>query len=680
MTLQSPAVSETAPLLPLEAQRLLAWLGTREADGDPAWLIELVGHLRPRRREEDEAAIARLDALILHVETSPALASSFSRHLLSTFPGRLERNLLAETGLEFEEGLRTGVMRRIDRALLPDVPDRSLWADVLGEVFCKRRDASWVPAAGTARWARLLRAVLPPGALELPGAQKALAHLRNELLESLRMLSHRIAALGVSPTLTRYHQPVQTESPFVSQADELLRWCDAAAAVPDQPLSQVEPARIDQAQRFLDAAAKVLVEVRGKANLHGTSIELTRLLLQARQAIDRVKVLLAVASAPGLDAALPPLARLLEELVEGHCLQKSVRDLLTRSTDLLALQVTENAGRTGEHYVTSTRAEYGAMARSAMGAGLIVGVMALVKILITALHLPAFWEAFVVGLNYATGFVLVHLFHFTIATKQPAMTAAKIASVIGEESDRATALDRLAGLTAQISRTQLIAIFGNVALAIPAALGVAWTWILARGEPVTDVAKATHLLADLHAWKSAAIPHAAIAGICLFLAGVISGVWDNRCVFERIPERLERLGWLRWLLGPARLGRLARYVEGNLGAIAGNVAFGFMLGFVGFFGRILGLPLDIRHVTFAAANAAYGLVGLDFAIPLEDLAAIVLGVVLIGATNLAVSFGLAFYTALKARRLRLHGGWDFLRALWHRFRAAPRAFFLPPKE
>ena len=134
------------------------------------------------------------------------------------------------------------------------------------------------------------------------------------------------------------------------------------------------------------------------------------------------------------------------------------------------------------------------------------------------------------------------------------------------------------------------------------------------------------------------------------------------------------------LLGERRCLAMAAYVEHNLGAIAGNIAFGFMLGFVGFFGQILGLPLDIRHVTFSAANIAYALVGSGFAVDPGYLAVCVAGVLLVALTNLGVSFALAFNTAVKARRLRLNGGREFARTLWAQFRSTPRQFFLPPRN
>ena len=58
--------------------------------------------------------------------------------------------------------------------------------------------------------------------------------------------------------------------------------------------------------------------------------------------------------------------------------------------------------------------------------------MALFKIKLGLLHLPPLTEGIAFGLNYGIGFVLIHLLGFTVATKQPAMTAASIAATIEE--------------------------------------------------------------------------------------------------------------------------------------------------------------------------------------------------------------------------------------------------------
>ena len=52
---------------------------------------------------------------------------------------------------------------------------------------------------------------------------------------------------------------------------------------------------------------------------------------------------------------------------------------------------------------------------------------------------------------------------------------------------------------------------------------------------------------------------------------------------------------------------------------------------------------------------------------------------LIGAANLLVSFGLALWVALRARKIRFKRGILLLRALGRRFAYSPVEFFIGPK-
>jgi site-specific recombinase len=235
-------------------------------------------------------------------------------------------------------------------------------------------------------------------------------------------------------------------------------------------------------------------------------------------------------------------------------------------------------------------------------------------------------------------------------------------------------------LIVQVCRSQFVAIAGNVLLAFITSLGIAYAWMAVFGAPAVTPDKAVHMLHDLHPIFSMALPHAAIAGVCLFLSGLVSGYYDNKAIYNRVPDRLRRIRWLRRLFGERRQERLIVYVEHNLGALAGNFIFGFMLGCMGTLGFLLGLPLDIRHVTFGAANLAYGLQTLDFQVYWVQAAVCALGVILIGMTNLAVSFSLAMYVALKSRRARFSDARGLLRLLLRRLVRRPRDFFWPPKE
>jgi len=176
-----------------------------------------------------------------------------------------------------------------------------------------------------------------------------------------------------------------------------------------------------------------------------------------------------------------------------------------------------------------------------------------------------------------------------------------------------------------------------------------------------------------------AIPHAAIAGFFLFLSGLISGYFDNKAAYSDTGVRIARLRWLNGLFGHARAVRIGSYIQDHLGGIMGNFLFGCMLGSTGVVGKLLGLPLDIRHIAFSSANLGYSLVGFQFELPLKAILWGALGIVLIGLTNLAVSFALALRTALGARDVHFDHWGALVRAIWRCFRRDPRSFLLPPR-
>jgi site-specific recombinase len=199
--------------------------------------------------------------------------------------------------------------------------------------------------------------------------------------------------------------------------------------------------------------------------------------------------------------------------------------------------------------------------------------------------------------------------------------------------------------------------------------------------PVTDD-KARLLIAELRPWEGWALAHAAVAGGCLFLAGVITGYYDNLCVFDRIGERLARHPVLLRVLGPGRAARVADYAERHLGALLGNLAFGFMLGGAALVGFLTGLPIDIRHVAFASANSAYALSALaGHAEATEGLLGVAaLGVFLVGLVNVTVSFGLAFATAFRARHVRYERGRLVIQLILRRLARRPWDFVWPPLQ
>ncbi|MDP3288888.1 MAG: site-specific recombinase [Methyloversatilis sp.] len=634
----------------------------------------LVALLRPHGREGLAAAESRFHGLLRLLASRPDLAAALSHYLKTVLLARMHRTLYSESGVLANQGFFSGLISRVLGRMLPPAINDDFLRDLFSEVFDASDDGEWMVAIPREDWETLFER------LDLDGEAFAAARrqCRHELFEAMRMASHRLAALGMEPALLRYMPALaRHESPFLAQSDEVreLIRLHAGGETP-QPYDGHFEVLLDQCSSYIDT-------IRRRSREAGVGVNLVFLLARIEQIADRLRLLRTLALPDEADDRPALRARAIDfflRLVQQENRRNSLRDLFTGTTQLLARRVTEQASRSGEHYVTGTRSEFVAMFRAAAGAGVIIGTMAMIKILISKLGLPPVWEAVAYSLDYGLGFVLIHILHLTIATKQPAMTAATLAAALDGQQSRDARLGVLVELAAQVSRTQWISIAGNVSIGFIMALSIAMTAGQFIDWHPVDPVKGAHLLHDLHPWQSLAILHAAIAGVFLFLSGLISGYYDNQSLYHRVPERLLRVKWLRSLLGEARLARFARYIELNLGALAGNFLFGCMLGSTPVIGTLLGLPLDIRHVAFASANLAYGLEALSFDVDWHAIAIGALGVVLIGLTNLTVSFSLAMRVALRSRGIQPDDTRGLSVKLARRFLTRPRDFFWPPKD
>lgn len=629
----------------------------------PAPLRALLAAARPDPALAPDAARQRLLGVAARLRAGGPVVEAERDALVAALCAQRLRPLLTETGITLTLGFWGAARQRLLRKVLPPPQRPGHLDDLLGELFDGPADPQWLAAQGQAV-ADVLRA-LAGGDDE--AARRLRAWATAEALEALQVLALRVAALAFEAEAVR-KQPAlgRLDGPFQQQLAAVRAYVAARAA------GAADAAPVLQA---LDGCDLLVAGIRAQCASAGVSVALTRLLLRAGQSIARLRAVLAVLQ----DAdPMPAAARLLATLVEAESRQDSLRDLVDSNTALLALQVTECASRTGEHYVTTDRAGWTAMLRSALGAGAIVGAMALAKLLLSKLALAPAGVALAYGLNYAIGFVVVYLLHFTIATKQPAMTAALIAQALDRGRER---LQEVADLVVHVLRSQFVAVVGNVAVALPTALAIALAWAAATGAPLAGPEKAAHLLHELDPLHSLALPHAAIAGVCLFLSGLVAGFYDNRAADRDLAGRLRRHRTLQAFLGPARTARFADWMATHLGGLASNVVLGLLLGSVGVLGAFVGLPLDIRHVTFSSANLGFAIATLGDAMTWQQWLSAGAGLVLIGVVNLAVSFALALAVALRSRRLGLVAAeWSVAALVWGRLRRSPREFFLPPRE
>jgi site-specific recombinase len=639
----------------------------------------VVARLRPKN-SRDTGFSERYENMLHLLESDAELATAFRTHLIHFIATRRLVTFFTDSGILPGTGFFSEWWRILGNRLLPEVPDERRLKDCLHVIYDRSDDWRWLEQIPQ-EYTRRFWAVVAP-AEELHNIDWRV--IQEQMLDSVLLLAHRVSGLGVENELMRTSPDFDDHTPrFVALSAEAMDFVNAfRLALNDPEVSAADDGR--QLLVIADQCRETLQRIRKRAMTVGTSLHLSYILTRSEQSVERLHELVCI-----LDAGLQPSAQ--TEAIDAWAefaraafvaenRRNSLRFYIAQLSRLMAVRVTENAARSGEHYICETNADYHHLWRSAAGAGVLIGFMALLKIFAGGLHAPLFVEAFLFSMIYGLGFVLIYLLGMTVATKQPAMTAQTLAGLLGDlKPTRSADLERMVDVVAAVSRSQLAAIAGNVMVALPVALALGLGLTYLFGAPVIPLEKGAHLMADLDP-LSWAIPHAAVAGFYLFLSGLITGYFDNQAAYANIGPRIARLRWLRKLLGGERAGRFGNYIQNRLGGIMGNFLFGCMLGSTGVIGTILGLPLDIRHIAFSSANIGYALIGFQFALPIKAVLWGALGIALIGFTNLAVSFALALRTALGARRIQFDHWGPLLRAIWRRFRRQPRSFLLPPRQ
>lgn len=660
-----------------EIKRILQQITALSEVPDASVLKRLVDELRAG---EKEPALANkklqelIDILRLHPEYGDGLASFVLKLIINL----RQIALYTDTGIMSDQGFFSSLRRLIGHRFLPLLPQEESVVELVGYLFNKPQDERWLANIEKDKWDTLV------SLLKVKEDHLTLvATAKNSILNAIVILSYRISGIGLHPDLMEsYPEILNYSAAFVAQNQEAVLFVNQYRQAHEldtltdiTPEQAVNPAPL---LVMLEQCEDIVATIRKRIYKTGISIHLTNMMLRLDQSLRRVRILaeLVTDDRSKRDKAI---IELIETLITTANNRYSIGYLIDNSTKLLSRKVTENASRVGEHYISTDKSGYQKMFKKASIGGFIIAFMATIKILAYHLALAPIGRAFINSMIYGLGFVFIHVVHGTVATKQPAMTAAAIASTISDSSGKKShQLTKLSELVVDIMRTQFIAIMGNVMLAIPVALIISFVWLQYTGESMIDTRKAVHLLHDLDPFRSLALPHAAIAGVYLFLSGLIAGYYDNLAVYNQIGARIRRHWLLQYLLPKAWLQRLGGFVEANLGAIMGNFLFGVFLGSTATIGYIFGLPIDIRHIAFASANLAHGLFNISASeISWSLILLSILGVALIGIVNLMVSFSLALFVALRSKEVRFFEWGRLTKLVIGHIISHPSDFFWP---
>jgi site-specific recombinase len=633
------------------------------------WLVRLVEWLRHgdagQPQGDTPRPVLRLKHLLGMLERNPGPRAQVVA-LLGRFWHETDLTaLFADFGFTTRSDLWGEVGERLRLRFLPATPDTDDLSTLCELLFTSDDDAAWLRAIDEATLADLAT-LLADARAQAPAGHD----WRAPLLQAMTWLQSAIQSAGFTPQLRRRMDPVLlADRPF----EQLVRAGDALA----QAVQGADAPAVRQHAAYLHALLarchQAADSVTAHLDEHGVSVHIVSDLEQLHGRIARLEAVLATLLS---DRPQRELQALLADLVELSRRRRSLRALLARKYSLLARKVAERHAETGEHYITRTRAEYRAMLGHAAGGGLVIGGTTFAKFALVALGLAPFWAGFAAGLNYALSFLIIHLLHWTVATKQPAMTAPAMAAKLADMRDDA-AMEAFVDEVTHLVRSQFAGIAGNLMAVIPVVLAVQWLaqWLV--GRPLVGAQDAQYVLHSITLLGPTAL-FAAFTGVILFASSLIAGWAENWFVYHRLDSALAHHPAMVARLGAARAARWSAWWRANISGVAANVSLGLLLGVVPAVLAFVGLPLDVRHVTLATGQLAAAASTLGWQVlqqPAFWWCAAALPA--IGALNLGVSFWLALKVALRSRGVALRERRRLYAALWRRMRSAPLSFLWP---
>lgn len=639
------------------------------------WLIELAYWLRRADRPAGATSTswryARLRYLLQVLENNPELAKRVGHTLRTIVQDNDPVSLLCDTGLSSRSGFWGELVDRWQARFLPPAPNQPQLAALFALLFVGPHDAAWVDGLDdelVTRVRALLRAGLDDA--DEPAGQ---TRLERSLGISIQILVSQVRAAGLSRAIrTRLDHADVTELPF-------YRLADAANAIflerPDEPSVSPErmPQQLNYLRAVLDQCRTATASVYQHLDENGVSVEVVFQVERMKAWLGRIDLLLTAWA----DArASRRFVHLTAELVSASQHRRSVGYLIRSTFADLARKVVERSAETGEHYITRDGKEYGAMVKAAAGGGLFTAATVYIKFFITGAHMSRVAEGFFASLNYAASFLAIHFAHFTLATKQPAMTAPALAHRL-DQVGRPEGLERFVDDTVAMVRTNAAAIVGNLVAVAPVAFVVQWVAGHFFHSHLISPEKAVATI-DSFSILGPTPLYAIFTGVLLWASSLAAGWADNWFALHHVRDVIAYHRRLRFMVGERGAQRIAEFWKRNLSGIVANVALGFMLGLgpeiVSFFGP----HVEVRHVTLStgAVATAVGVLGADVMHTTPFWLAVA-GIALMGVLNVAVSFALAFIMAMRSRNLPRLDRWRITGAVLRRIVRDPLCLLVP---
>lgn len=613
------------------------------------------------------------EVFLAYLKDNPTILENLQFYLFRLFDQKSLDKALTEANILSENAFFPEFKKRISYKFLPPVEDENTISYIIHKVlYNPKSDLEYLAKIDSESGDEFFKLMKIDRLIESP-------LLKKNLLISANTLALRATGTALDRDIYRMLPQYQNlDNPFVALQNEIDYLLQKMIADGDIHLDSKD-SEYKQIKIYLEQCLDFVQKAFKSASSFGISSKINQSLLKIRQQLRRIQDIISVLVIDTEEDYLVNSKKLVSNTLRYNSNRNNIRELMDDSTRLISHLITSHTAEAGTHYIATSTKEFIKMFWKASGGGIIVGFLCIIKMIFSGMEGSEFSHAVLYSLNYGIGFIIIYLLHFTLATKQPAMTAATMAKVLSEERSSERNYQKFANLVAKLFRTQFIAFVGNVLWAFPVALALIYGLHMILGENLA-VYKADKLLKDLDPIRSKAIFHACIAGFFLFISGIISGNIANNSTFNQTPKRIAHSPFLNQIFGVKFSQKLAIFYQNNWAGIVSNFWFGVFLGVIAPLGIFLGLDLDIRHITFSAGNFALGLYGKNFEVDSYTLWVSIITIGIIGVCNFLVSFGLSMFLAFRSRQVYLGEVRLIYKAIFKYFLKNPLRFFIPLKS
>lgn len=639
------------------------------------WIIELAYWLRraekssknkPATAVEGHPEHARLRSFLKILDQRPDVKLKIAKLIRSILRDNDALSLLCDTGVATKPSFWGEITERLRNHLISPPPNKPELTVLFALGFVGPHDASWVHDLDD----DLLRSLY-----ELTHYQDDTSDANNmfkDMAEAIMILISYVSSAGLSYSVrSRLRGVSGQDSPFYrlgKLAEDILK---AEPRLNDAAYQ----AKLKEFQDVLNACYIACDDVYAHLDENGVSVETVFQVETMRLRLARVERLLEAWLHRDQVQLLAKLTADLILTVQGH---RSIKRLAEQTFALLSRKMVERSAETGDHYIAGSRKEYFSMLKKSLGGGAIISGTVYLKFLITNLGLVRFFENILLTANYAISFLLIQFANFTLATKQPAMTAPALAQLLDDVKTK-EGLDRFVDRAMALMRSQAASIFGNLAMVVPVVIAIQIGIILLLGHPTMSPSKAAYVFHTVSPF-SAAFLFAAFTGVLLWLSSVIAGLIDNWFVLHRIQDVIRYNRRITMVFGDIRAARWGQWWRDNISIVAANVSLGFLLIYGPTFLGFLGIGMEIRHITLSAGQFAAAATALGWkTFLMSGFWLGIFGVLLIGLFNVLVSFSLAFNMALRSRDLPTLDRRRLYVAVRRRIKSDFKSLLLPPK-